>query len=48
MGAVRVVIAGNFPIGCVPVYLAGANVTRLPGRPAGRPGRPCARTGTGT
>ena len=27
MGAVRVVIAGNFPIGCVPVYLAGANVT---------------------
>lgn len=33
MGAVRVVIAGNFPIGCVPVYLAGANVTRLPGRP---------------
>ncbi|KAL6634024.1 hypothetical protein ACP70R_026695 [Stipagrostis hirtigluma subsp. patula] len=27
MGAVRMVIPGNFPIGCVPSYLAAANVT---------------------
>lgn len=27
MGAVRVVVAGNLPIGCAPAYLSGANVT---------------------
>lgn len=27
MGAVRVVVAGNLPIGCSPAYLSGANVT---------------------
>ncbi|TVU29367.1 hypothetical protein EJB05_20931 [Eragrostis curvula] len=27
MGAVRLVIPGNFPIGCVPSYLATANIT---------------------
>ena len=27
MGAVRVVVAGNLPIGCAPAYLSGPNVT---------------------